>query len=143
MDGRVEVELVVHVPLRVEDAVAVARLQFGGDGAVAAMDLDMVAVVDEAQRVVARYAMAAGGEDVAVDGLLADEDRLLAVEFLIDGDESLRRGHQVLCVPFLARSRVFLLQEGHVFRKPRRRAPVLVLLARERVHVVVAQLDGV
>ena len=47
MDGGIEEEAFVHVPFRIEDAVAVTGLEFGGDRTVALVNLYAVLVVDK------------------------------------------------------------------------------------------------
>ncbi len=49
----------MHLPLGVEDAVAIARLEFGCHSAGALVYLDAVLVVDVAHDVIARNGMAA------------------------------------------------------------------------------------
>ena len=48
LDGGIEEQLLVHLPLRIEDAVSEARLQARCNRTVALVDLHVVLVVDEA-----------------------------------------------------------------------------------------------
>ena len=81
-DGGNEEEFLVHIPFHVKDAVAEARLQFGGHRTVALVDLYLVLVVDIAQGVVTGDGVATRRELILTDGLLVDVDRFLAVELL-------------------------------------------------------------
>ena len=123
-DGGLKVEDLVHVPLDVEDAVSVARLQFGGHRTGALVDLNLVLVVDIAEGVVAGDGVTAAWELVLLDILLGDEDGLLAVE-LLGHDEELLLGTLLL---FL------LADERHVF-EPARLTVIVFVLAVEFVDV--------
>lgn len=59
LDGGIEEKLLVHFPLGVEDARAVAGLQFAGHATRPLVDLYVVLVVDEAEDVVAGNGVAA------------------------------------------------------------------------------------
>ena len=59
LDGGVKVHQLVHLPLGVDDAVAIARLELGCHRAGALVYLDTVLVVDVAHDVIARNGMAA------------------------------------------------------------------------------------
>ena len=77
----------MHIPLRIEDAVAVARLELGGHRTGALVDLYLFLAGDITQGVVARDRVTTAGEDIGVDILLCDVDRLLAVELVGDHHE--------------------------------------------------------
>ena len=62
-NGGVEEHLLVHVPLHVDDTVAIAALQLVGHITVALVDLDPVLVVDISQGIVAGDGVTATGED--------------------------------------------------------------------------------
>ena len=66
-DGGIEEQHFVHVPLDIEDAVAVARLQFGSYRTDALVDLDLILVVDIAQGVIARDRVTTSWELILVD----------------------------------------------------------------------------
>lgn len=85
-DGSSECVLLVHVPLDVENAVAIACLQLVGDGAVALVDDNVVVAVDETEGIVARNDITALGKDELRDVLVGDINRLLAVEIFAYDD---------------------------------------------------------
>ena len=82
----VEEQLLVHVPFRVEYAVAETSLEFCRNGARTFVNLDMVHAVDEAEGVIAGDGVAASREDELTDVLVSDIDGLLAVEAFFDGE---------------------------------------------------------
>lgn len=102
-DGGGEGVLLVHVPLYVENAVAIACLQLVGNGTVAFMYDDMVVSVDETEGIVARDDLTALCEDELRDVLVGNIDGLLAVEVLAYYD----------VVGFLACSVLLLSEERH------------------------------
>ena len=85
--GSVEEHNLMHIPLGIENSLAVGCLQFVCHGAVASVDFDAVLVVDISQYVVARNSMAAGGEYKLRDILLVDDDRFLLVEAFANNKE--------------------------------------------------------
>ncbi len=86
VDGGVEERLPVHIPFGVDDAVAETGFQFGGHITVAAVYLEMVLVVDEAQDVIAGNGAATSGKHQPFDIVVIDEERLFAVELLGDDE---------------------------------------------------------
>lgn len=80
LDGSVKEHLFVHVPFGVDDAVAETCFQFGSHMACPFVYFYMSLVVYISQDVVAGDGMAAGGELVLVNVLLADIDGLFAVK---------------------------------------------------------------
>ncbi len=83
----IEEHHLVHIPLGIQYALAVCRLQFGSHLAVAAVYLDAVLVVDKAQYVVARNRVAACREYILADILLVDIYRFLLVEAFANGEK--------------------------------------------------------
>ena len=81
-DGGVEEQLLVHVPLGIQDTIAEAGLQFVGYRTGTLVNLYLVLVVDIAQNVVTRYRVATMLELILTDVLFTDVDRLFAVELL-------------------------------------------------------------
>ena len=124
----------MHIPLGVEYAVAVARLESARHGAVALVYLDMVLVVDVPQDVVAGNGVTAVAEEVFADVLFVDNARLLLVETLLDGDGF----HSVVFILLL-----FLVEaeERHVLAPAGGRGALLVFLV-ELVYVFLAEQDG-
>ncbi len=91
-DGRIEEQLLVHIPFGIYDAVAVAGLQLGCYLAGTLVYLDAVLVVDKSHDVIARDGMATVWEDKLVDVLLCDDERFLLVEVLAHDEELLWLG---------------------------------------------------
>ena len=86
-DGGIEELLLVHVPLGVYDAVAVAGFQLGCHWAGALVNLDAILVVDEAHNIVARDGVTTVGEYKLVDILLGEDKRFLLVEIFAYDEE--------------------------------------------------------
>ena len=89
LDGSIEEELLVHIPLGIKDTRTKTCLEFAGHRTGTLVDLDAIFAVDESQDVVAGYWMTTVGEDIHADGLFRDDARLLLVEVFSD-DQQLR-----------------------------------------------------
>ena len=59
LNGGIEEELLVHVPLGIEDPFAISRFQLGRYRTVALVDFDAVASVDESQGIITGDGVAA------------------------------------------------------------------------------------
>ena len=86
LDGGVEKADVAHIPLSIQQSIAVTRLQFAGHRAVALVYFYVVLVVDVAQDVIAGDGMTASGEEVGIDVAVVDDDSLLPIERIVDGE---------------------------------------------------------
>ena len=89
MNRSIKEESLVHVPFRIQDAVAVARLELVGDRTVALVNLNALFVVDKTKDVISRDGVAAMAEPVLTDIIVVDKDGLLAIEFLRNHKELL------------------------------------------------------
>ena len=97
LDGYVEEECASHVPLGVEDAVAVTGFQFCGHRTVALVDFDLLFAVDISQDVVPGNRVTAMHELILLDIVVGDVYRFLLIEFLRDGEEIILCGFVVGC----------------------------------------------
>ena len=94
--GGIKKHLLVHLPLGVEDAITIARLQACCHGTGSLVDLHMVLVVDKAQDVVARNGVTAVAEDVHLDGFLGKVAWYFLVKVLAYLEESAFQGDCLL-----------------------------------------------
>ena len=119
----------MHIPLDIEYAVAIAGLELVCNRTGTLMYLNLIFVVDIAQRIVARDGVTAAHELVLLEVLLADVNRLFAIELV---------GHhkQLLLVRLL----LFLLaaNEWHELT-PTRTAVFFLVLAVQLVDILLAQ----
>ena len=120
-DERIEEFLLVRVPARGDDVVAIARLEFRGVLATACMYLKNALGIDIAHHVVAGDGMATGRNDTLVEDGLVEREDLLAVEVLGE-----------ILVHLVADLGLLAADEGDIL------APsAAALFAAEQVHVVI------
>ena len=81
-DSGIEVELAVHVPLDIENTVAVAGLELGSHRTGTFVNLYLILVVYVAKGIVAGNWVTAAHELILLDVLLRNEDWLFAVELV-------------------------------------------------------------
>ena len=127
-DGCIEEELLVHVPFRIENAVAKAGFEFCGNRTGTLVNLNLVLAIDESQHVIARNRVAAVLALLLFEVVVGNEDWLLAIEFLGYNKE--------LCLVF---SRLFLLvavEERHILSPA---TLITSVFAQQFVNILVAQ----
>ena len=129
-DSGIEVEFAVHVPLDVENAVAVAGLELGGYRTGTLVYLNLILIVDVAQGIVARNGVTAAHELILFDVLFRDVNGLFAVE-LVGHHKQLLLGRLLLFLLVAANKRDVLA--------PTLVAVVLLVLTVQFVDILLAK----
>ena len=81
-DSGIEEQLLVHIPLGIEDAIAETGLQPGSYRTGTLVNLYLMTPIDKAKYIIARNGVTAVLELILRDILVGDEDSLLAIEIL-------------------------------------------------------------
>ena len=120
----------MHIPLDVENAVAVAGLELGGYRTGTLVYLNLILVVDIAQGIVARNGVTAAHELILLDVLFRDVDGLFAIE-LVGHHKQLLLGCLLFFLLVAANKRDVL--------SPTLVAVVLLVFAIQLVDILLAQ----